>query len=1127
MWMTRNRKKESGAQSPARPPGRVKRLWRKSAAVALAAGLLSGGIIATTPPAPAEALARGEQMSFPYVGVISNFILPDGSGRRAYCIEVQMGEPNGSHAYAGRLTYLPGQTGMFPAYSSVEGMRQMNYIISKFGQTGNAYTSAVTQIAVWAIRGDTAYFSDKYPKLMMSTQGQAAVRDAQLMINEAKAQAKAPSTPKAITGKLSITDDPNGVKGRYRVAYPKGVTQLSATNGKWVRNKAATLPVEGDLASARYIDVTKAGTPIKVTATWESKGTVGYEPTLFVWNTSTANGAQGQRVAVATGSSTKAALKGTLAAEVPTKPKDGFVEAVSQAQPSAEVLGTAKDTLIVSPAPGTTPVVWPNAVADFTAYLQPEVGATKVDESWNPVLGAPYDAQAEDPDTGELLWTTWWTKADGTPVVDGAGAPIPVVDAGGNPSAGTAPDGTVYPVAQVDGNGDPVLDGTGNPVFYTDRSPVMEQRRDPVKWTKAELDAMTSAQQCVAQPVYREGGIPVTKIGRYDSQPVTVKSAGTINWVDRVRSNGNTVHESRCGIANERTKVGQPGVVTTAVPKVNFGEEAFDMLHFTGTLVPGVEYEARVDAYQAPKVDPANPQPVVPVCEAENRIYRSPKVPVTSTADLKMPGFIYDYTYVDEDHEGEQVWFTHSFYANGELIDEGACGLPDETTVFAVPTFSTEAITDGVVGDELTDTIIAEGDFTPNENAKYSATFTAYHETYKEIPSQSPTPAPGEEMVKVPVCEADNAAFTVDTPTEITGPGRFTSTPVVARPEHAGKLWWVEKVSLTQGDNSTVIHTGACGLANETTVVTVPDVVTQAAGFAVIADEMTDTAKITGKLTERAGVTHDVVFEGYVGDPKLTGTDKATCDATNLAFTTDPVAVPVESKIVDGVETREVTSPGVMALPTHGTTVWWVEKLRQKDGEKVTEVSKGKCGLPNETTTITKPSVKTKSAGIRKIGTEMFDTAIVAGKFPKNPNATFAVTFKAYKYGADGELTCSPEAELKAFEDATGVKVDKPGEYRSKGVVTTMAHVGVGGYVETLTMTVNKKTYDVHVGKCGEASEKFEVLPPDELSVTGGTDAWYLWAGGGALLLFGGAAIAIAVRRKQRPALANERSEMI
>lgn len=148
----------------------------------------------------------------------------------------------------------------------------------------------------------------------------------------------------------------------------------------------------------------------------------------------------------------------------------------------------------------------------------------------------------------------------------------------------------------------------------------------------------------------------------------------------------------------------------------------------------------------------------------------------------------------------------------------------------------------------------------------------------------------------------------------------------------------------------------------------------------------------------------------------------------------------------------------------------------------------------------------------------MFDTAMVEGKFPKNTAATFTVTFRAYEYETNGRLTCSPETELKAFEDSKGVKVKKAGEYRSKGVTTTRAHAKIGGYVETLTMTVDGKSYDIHVGRCGEASEKFEVSDPKApLAETGTTNAlWLFGLGGGLLLLGGGAAVLVAVRRFQR-----------
>lgn len=1102
--------------------GRWGRFWRKAGGALVAVSLLAGGLTIGGPALPAEALPRAEQMHFPGGLVISNFKLPN--GKRAYCIEVSMGEPSGSHAHIGTLDFLPGRAGMFSSYTNATGIRQMNYIIDTFGQSGHVGNAIAAQVAVWAIRGEPAYYNTKQRILKQSAQGQEIIRAADAMIIAARANAKAPVAPKPVTGKLEVTKDPGGNKNRYRVAYPKGVEKLTVKNGTWVRNGQSTVEVSTGEASARYVDVKNPGMKLEISAQWRSKGTRGWDAKLDVYDTLTGSGQTGQRVAVATGSSVLKDLTGSLSTVfTDTAPEPMTPRAASQAQPSADVGGTMQDTLIVTAVPNTPVKMWPNAVADFTAYLKPQEGAVKVDKNWDPIMGAEYDAQAEDPTTGDLLWSTWWAAQDGSPLLDANGAKIPMTDDTGAPTTGTAADGTDYPVQELDENDAPVVDGNGDPVYLSGKDPIMEKRRDPVTWTEEELAKMTAAQQCVAQPIYKEGGIAVTKVGNYKTKAVPVKSAGTIHWVERIVSNGTTVHQGKCGIANETTKVNQPAVITQALPNAMIGDELYDVATVSGTLVPGTNYQLRFEAFTAPEETPENAD-IEPVCDATNRVFRSAMVPVTGLGDVYSPSF----TALRE--HGTKLWWIESLYiipptGAPQQIHRGECGLENETTRISLPSFETKALENAVAGDLLTDTLIATGDFATNAGATWTSTFAGYRAKYEDAP-----PANGVgDPVSTPVCSVDNRLFETDA-IGIDGPGEWTSPGVVGEAGWAGDIWWVETVSLTQNGVSEVYHVGECGLPNETTTLTAPEVVTDATSFVAVGDLMTDTATITGPMSQRAGVTHEIVFEGYVGDPSLTGTDDAVCSADNLKFTTEGVAVPVDAELIEGVETRSVTSPEVRALPDMGNTLWWVEKLVQREGDTERVLATGKCGLDNETTTITTPEVRTESAGTVMVGEDMFDTAIVEGKFPAADDAQFTVTFQAYKYAENGELTCTPETELKDFEDATGVAVDKPGRYQSKAVQTTQEHIGMGGYVETLTMRVDDQDYVLAVGKCGAASEKFEVAPeppvppvdkPD-LPVTGGAGNLPLIAGAAILLLVGAGAVAYGVARRRKLATASQ-----
>ncbi|SJN08591.1 hypothetical protein FM113_03415 [Leucobacter sp. 7(1)] len=113
--------------------------------------MLAGTLISIDSP-PVEAVPRGEAMAFPGGLVISNYIMPNGT--RAYCIEIQFGEPSGYMSEAGRVSTLPGRPGMFTSWGEPAGMRQMNYLIDRHGQNRDAWSAAAVQLSVWRLRAN-------------------------------------------------------------------------------------------------------------------------------------------------------------------------------------------------------------------------------------------------------------------------------------------------------------------------------------------------------------------------------------------------------------------------------------------------------------------------------------------------------------------------------------------------------------------------------------------------------------------------------------------------------------------------------------------------------------------------------------------------------------------------------------------------------------------------------------------------------------------------------------------------------------------------------------------------------------------------------------------------------------
>jgi LPXTG-motif cell wall-anchored protein len=153
------------------------------------------------------------------------------------------------------------------------------------------------------------------------------------------------------------------------------------------------------------------------------------------------------------------------------------------------------------------------------------------------------------------------------------------------------------------------------------------------------------------------------------------------------------------------------------------------------------------------------------------------------------------------------------------------------------------------------------------------------------------------------------------------------------------------------------------------------------------------------------------------------------------------------------------------------------------------------------------------------VGEDMYDVAMVTGVLSQREDIEFKVVFAAYERPASGAMSCAPDTEIEDLGDAAGVVVRGPGRYESRHVRTTEAHIGLGGYVETLVMIEQGETHVVRVGECGAPSEAFEVLAKDPatplrppLASTGGSSAQpFLLVSG--ILLLAAALTAVLVRR--------------
>lgn len=1083
-----------------RAAGRTTRrpIWARFALAMAAAVALVAGIFAVAPPA-AEAVPKGESLTLPGGMVISNFVLPN--GKRAYCLEITMGEPTGRAWSLGSQTTLPGRPGLFGAWGNEAGMRQMNYLIDVHGQSRDKTTAAAVQLTIWRMRegftASNAQLNRTIAQLQASSSGRSLIARSDALYAEAKKLAVAPAPAPVVTGKLVLSPDRLGRSDVIEVAFPSGATSMSVTGGKFMRNGERTLGIDQAAGSWRRIKLDPGAKSVSVNGSWRTQSRVGWPATLEVYNTTTASGGVGQRIAAPTAKSKASTRSGVFAAATYTPVTRALLPiATTQAQPSAEVGGTMVDTLLIGAQPGATVDMWQGATASFTAYLEPTAGAIKYDDSWQPVLGEAYETQADDPATGEPLWHTWWADQSGEALLDAAGAPIPAVDEAGQATTGIAANGIAYPVTRLDDSGEPMHDSNGSLLRHTARTPVMKEQRDPQRWSEEELGEMSDAERCLAQPVHVQSGLEIPGTGSYQSEPVIARTVGTINWVERITSQGTTVHEGTCGVANERTKIGQPGVETKAPAMLTIGELATDVATVTGTLAPGANYTLTFEAYKAGEQQ---------VCTRENRLFKSERVPVTGSGNVTSPGFT-----LAPEHVGK-IWWVETLEVDAgdgpTVLHRGVCALPNETTEVTGPNVTTKALEHAVAGDLLTDTATLTGRFAENDGAKWELSFAAYRGPVSEAPAgdsggdgdasdeaqeegrprgvddeanavkdqaQDPDPSESTEPPPAPPqCTADNLLFE-GAAVPVTGPGEVTSAPVIAKPEWAGTIWWVETLWLVQNGERTEYLRGECGLVNETTFVEPLDVHTAAVSLARLGDKVSDTAEVTGQLTQRAGTSHEMIFAAYRGTAALTGTEDAVCTAENEIWRGDAIAVTSAGTIV---------SDAMTLLPDHGDTVWWVEELWLVDASAQSKepprtlLHRGGCGLPNETTTVQWPTVTTEATAKVRIGDDVYDTAIVEGPITENSNSELWVRFDAYRRDANGTLTCTPDSAIEQLSDQAGARVTAAGRYESKKIRATSQLVGLGGYVETLVLKHAGNEYLVHQGQCGAPNESFEILP--------------------------------------------------
>ncbi|MFI8632317.1 hypothetical protein ACIGEP_06965 [Microbacterium sp. NPDC077663] len=426
--------------------------------------------------------------------------------------------------------------------------------------------------------------------------------------------------------------------------------------------------------------------------------------------------------------------------------------------------------------------------------------------------------------------------------------------------------------------------------------------------------------------------------GRYIAPMVTAPAGGFVTWVWEMKKSSQPEWvrpyladdwADRYGIPVESTSVRWPLHTSSLLREYNVHEQgrAFDTVTVSG--FPADHGDFHGDGYWQTDVDELTHTvygPFASDTELTDDLDLS-TAPVLTTLTTPARNGVYQLGYTDTDRitptePGYYVVVTS--FPGDDRVQPYTSSPADVLERFYVPppappglpvTVITQATPAALAGEPFEDLALVQGSIPDGA----SLVFRAYG------------PQSADE---VPVCEE---AFYVSEPNAVTQAGVYRSGATST--DQDGAVYWVETLSDADGD---VLVEGACGAPGETTVVTVPPeplaVTTTATPAVELGEPATDTAAVTG--TVPAGST--LVFEAYLQDG-----DKPTCTADEIVRTTEPIPLEAAGEYVS--EPVVFESAG---------TYYWVETIRDVDGA---ELVRGVCGAPGETTVVTEtpPSTPT------------------------------------------------------------------------------------------------------------------------------------------------------------------------
>ncbi|WP_396453077.1 hypothetical protein [Leucobacter aridicollis] len=1061
---------------------RQRRRLGKPVAVLLA-GLVLASSVGTfdvlQQPTAAHAISEGAGVNT-MGGFIGGF--QHSNGQIVFCVEMGRPPQMGINPALGATSALPAYTAtefhsgvgnwtniQAPALSGA-GLKTMNKVMSKYGQTANANQAAAVQIAIWELRAAGANAS--YQSMLSAMKGAvdpSIVANAMAMIKEAQASDAAENAP----------GDPRIFgTGSYKghVVVDPGTTELTITNGIFDATGSSKITFPG-------------GTKAVQTVAWT--GQAPYDD---------ANWGRYYRVTV----NGKYEYQSSPA-EVSFGHPGGYGQGIAAGTASKPVTGNYKavgidpDTLWSPVLTTETPSKFVKRGESFSDTIT--FGVAEGSNPWRQSLTS----------AGESRFAP--IKAEGT--LYGPFLQDPAL----NPSA-TPPKGSPVAAAAT-----VTTDSKKGPGTYNVDKVGKSEEAGYYSWVW-KIQGSDQLASVVSPPNGLDGSLPkdyffTDGFGQASEGQLTPTE---LRWSTKV--------------AKKQVPIGGKVTDDVDVTLQNGGWLQNAEGNRTPFTLRGTVYLANKKPVQQP-VAPEGAQVLTTTKQTVDSVAKFTSKDIKVPLNTKAKYATVQWCLVDEDQTDD---------AKGKA--EEWCddyGVPSETFKIVGPAVETQAIEKGSVAGTIHDIATVTGGLP--ENAKTEIEFELflkpeagqpkYDKNWKPILDENGDPVLwSEDEVADPaaVCEAQPVAKTDRV--EVTKLGEVKSPDVFTHSTGTG--YWVESTIITPNDpedgEEFEYSRGRCGIPNETTVIEGPEVETQAIEKGEVAGTIHDVAGVTGTLpnASKTEIEFELFLKPEAGQPKYDENWEAIVDENGkvVLWTEDEVKDPeavCEAQPVAKTDRVEVTELGEVKSPdvfTHSAgTSYWVESTiitpdDPKNGEEF-EYSRGRCGIPNETTVIEEPKVRTEGKTVT-VGDEIWDTAFTSehGDLSELKGVEYKVTFKAYTREDGKDMVCSPENEIKDFEDKTGGVVTEPGKYESNKVKTTEKHIGLGGYQETLIRVDKGTEIEVAVGKCGEPSENLEVrkkpVVPGPLASTGGNVALLAGLSGGVLLL--GAAAVLAAKRHGRAA---------